>query len=186
MRKLIALILALMLLASLTACGSNSNNADTTPQTTVGDQQTPEDTTQTPETQNNGGEEEGVYSYNFDGTELIPGAVLDTAALPEADSVYQVPSCAIEGTDNVYNYVTFELTAYDDGTGEVIYSIYLIDANTPTTEGLYLGDDLAMVEELYGTGYTANGNELTYQKGETLLIIILDNGYVSSIEYRMN
>ena len=31
------------------------------------------------------------------------------------------------------------------GSGEVIYSVFILDANTPTPEGLYLGDDTARV-----------------------------------------
>ena len=74
-------------------------------------------------------------SIQFEGKELNVGSQFDPSVLPEANSVYQVPSCAIEGTDNVYSYPVLELTAYNDGTGEVIYSIYLTDANTPTARG---------------------------------------------------
>ena len=116
---------------------------------------------------------------------LVPGAAFDPAVLPEADSVFTVPSCAIEGTDNVYSYPVLEVTAYNDGTGEVIYSIYLTDANTPTEEGLYVGDDLARVTELYGEDYTQNGAEITYTKGATTLNMIINGDSVISIEYRM-
>ena len=116
--------------------------------------------------------------------ELTPGQAFDAAALPEANSVYQVPSCAIEGTDNVYNYGTIEVTAFDDGNGEVIYSVYIMDANTPTNEGLYIGDTLDHIVAAYGEDYTREGNQITYQKGDTLLIIILGGEYVQSIDFR--
>lgn len=98
--------------------------------------------------------------------------------------MYEVPSCAIEGTDNLYNYDTVEITAFNDGNGEIIYSIYIVDANTSTDEGLYIGDDLEQVNAIYGTERTENDNELTYQKGDTLLILIVENNIVTSIEYR--
>ena len=84
------------------------------------------------------------------------------------------------------NQQTVQIADLDgDGTGEVIYSIYLVDANTSTMEGLYVGDDLARVTELYGTNYTQNDTELTFTKGTTTLNLILDGETVISIEYRM-
>ena len=177
MKKLIALLLAVLLVAALAACGAETPNT-TEP---AGQQQT--DPTQ-PQTTEPAQEEPG-FSFTYEGVELVIGAPFDPSVLPEADNVFQVPSCAIEGTDNVYSYPTFELTAYNDGTGEVIYSIYLLDANTPTPEGLYVGDDLARVTELYGTDYTQNDTELTFTKGATTLNLIMDGETVISIEYRM-
>lgn len=179
MKKMIVFLLAAVMLLSLAACsGEQKPDADdTTTEPSVEDQQTT--------TEGAPAEDEGVYSFTAEGVELVPGAPFDPAVLPEADSIYQVPSCAIEGTDNVYSYGAYEVTAYDDGTGEVIYSVYLIDANTSTPEGLYLGDDLARVTELYGSDYTQNDTELVYTKGTTTLRLILDSDCVISIEYRM-
>ena len=120
----------------------------------------------------------------FEGVELVPGQVFAADALPAPDSLYQVPSCAIEGTDNVYNYGTIEVTAFHDGTKEVVYSVYIVDANTPTGEGLYIGDTLDMVISAYGEDYTREGSQITYRKGDTLLVIILDGEYVASIDFR--
>jgi hypothetical protein len=60
-----------------------------------------------------------------------------------------------------------------------------VDIDTTTTEGLYVGDDLAQVEALYGTDYTENGPELIFTKGNTELRLLMEDGMVSSIEYRM-
>jgi predicted small lipoprotein YifL len=174
MKKLIALLLAVLMLTALAAC----------------DTQNPTDTTGTNPTAPTPGDTNPInpeesFKFTYEGVALIPGAAFDPSVLPEADSVFTVPSCAIEGTDNVYSYPVLELTAYNDGTGEVIYSIYLTDANTPTEEGLYVGDDLARVTELYGTDYTENGSELIYTKGKTCLSLILNDGAVISMEYRM-
>ena len=174
MKKLIALLLAVLMLTALAAC----------------DTQNPTDTTGTNPTAPTPGDTNPInpeesFKFTYEGVALVPGAAFDPSVLPEADSVFTVPSCAIEGTDNVYSYSTMELTAYDDGTGEVIYSIYLLDADTPTTEGLYVGDDLARVEELYGADYETNDTELTFTKGSTTLNLLMDGETVISIEYRM-
>lgn len=173
MKKLIALLLAVLMLTALAAC----------------DNQKPADTNGTTKPADPGSDgpskPEEAFCFTYEGVALVPGAAFDPTALPEADSIFTVPSCAIEGTDNVYSYPVLELTAYNDGTGEVIYSIYLTDANTPTEEGLYVGDDLARVTELYGTDYSQNGAELIYTKGSTCLSLILNDDTVISMEYRM-
>jgi hypothetical protein len=182
MKKIILVLLTLAVLCSFAACGNDKSDTNVT--TTGDDQATTEVTTEF-ETPIDTVVDEGAFSFVLEGVELVPGADFDTAVLPKEDSVYEVPSCAIEGTDLVYNYGIVEVTAFDDGTGPVIYSIYLVDIDTTTTEGLYVGDDLARVTELYGTAYSQNGDELIYTKGKTSLSLILNDNTVISIEYRM-
>jgi hypothetical protein len=183
MKKMSIILLAMVLIFALTACSvENEQNEDlvitraTEPEVTEA---------ANPEQEEAADVESGVFSFVADGVELIPGTPFDATVLGEASSVYEVPSCAIEGTDNVYNYETFEITAYDDGTGEVVYSIYLLDSNLTTTEGLALGDDAARVIELYGENYTEVGTAYVYTRSNTQLLLIMQNGVVVSIEYRM-
>ena len=180
MKKLIAVLALLVLVFALAACGSEAEqNADL-----VITRATEE--TQIAEAENVQAEAvKEEFCFIAEGVELIPGADFDPTVLPEAASLYTVPSCAIEGTDNVYNYETFEITAYDDGTGEVIYSIYIIDPNITTPEGLALGDGLDRVLELYGDDYQMNGAAYDFYGTETMLSIIIQNEAVASIEYRM-
>lgn len=191
MKRMIAVLLSLLMLFALTACGEPADKTETPTgtvadnTTAVEDTTTEEDTTAAAEDTTAGSDEqEPGFVFTFEGVELTPGQAFDAAALPEENSVYQVPSCAIEGTDNVYNYGTIEVTAFDDGNGEVIYSVYIMDANTPTNEGLYIGDTLDHIVAAYGEDYTREGNQITYQKGDTLLIIILGGEYVQSIDFR--
>ena len=181
MRKMIAMLALLVLVFALTACGAEANtNEDLV--ITRGTEAT-EIAQETQATEEVAAAK--VYSFTAEGVELIPGAPFDPAVLPAAASQYTVPSCAIEGTDNVYNYETFEITAYDDGTGEVIYSIYIIDPNITTDEGLALGDSLDRVVELYGEGYQQNGTAYDFSSESTMLSLIVQGDTVASIEYRM-
>ena len=180
MKKLVCILLTLVLLLSLAACGGESNEAPPAANTN-----TPAPSDSTPAEDQKKPEDVFHFIWLDEGVKLIPGNPFDPSVLPEANDLFEVPSCAIEGTDNVYSYDAFELTAYNDGNGEVIYSIYLLDPNVTTAEGLYLGDDRATVEKLYGTDYTDNDGELVYTKGSTELRIILEDDLVSSIEYRM-
>ena len=181
MRKLIAVLAMLVLIFALGACGADaeSNEELMITRGTEAVEAVQE------ETQAEAVAEAKVYSFVAEGVELIPGADFDPAVLPEAASLYTVPSCAIEGTDNVYNYETFEITAFNDGTGEVIYSIYIIDPNITTPEGLALGDGLDRVVELYGDGYEVSGTAYDYSSAGTMLSIIVQGDTVASIEYRM-
>lgn len=182
MKKLITILLALVMVLSLCACGAEEeSNADLV--ITRAAQEAQEQVV--------AGEEEipvnmgGSFAFTAKDVKLVPGEDFDGNALGSARSVFQVPSCAIEGTDNVYNYDTFEITAFDDGSGEVIYSILIIDPELSTEEGLALGDDIQKVESLYGTSYVEEGASRIYTRGETQLILIVQNESVVSIEYRM-
>lgn len=183
MKKMFAVLLALLMLLAMTACSGSD-----TPETTAAAET--EAPVATEEAELDGGADIGVvpvepFVFTFNGVALIPGTVYDAAALPEPASVYQVPSCAIEGTDNVYNFNdAVEITAFNDGSQEIIYSIAIFDPNVCTDEGLYLGDDMARVIELYGEDYTENGTAMVYTKGNTELTIILQNGFVVDMEFK--
>ena len=175
MKKMIALLLVLIMALSLTACGGED-----APETTTGSD-VPETTVGTPET-TAPADVEG-FCFTLEGVKLVPGTTYDASMLPEPDSVYQVPSCAIEGTDNVYSFEAVEITAFHDGTQEIIYAIAIVDPNVCTDEGLYLGDNVETVVNLYGEDYTENGTAMVYTRGNTMLSIIIQNGYVVDIEF---
>ena len=176
--KKIAVILALVLL--LSACGDSGGDAGM--EFTRG--------TQAGEALQGGKENEDApgepFAFAVDGVTLMPGAAFDAAQLPQPDSVYEVPSCAIEGTDNVYNYGSFEVTAFQDAAGEKIYSVYFLEASLTTTEGLALGDSVDKLVSLYGDGYEVNGTEYYYVRGETILSVLVQGDVIISIEYRWN
>ena len=191
MKRVLAILLTIALLTVLVGCDKKEQPKDTQAQTTaapaVETTNAPEEETTVVPEETTAPEQvvdEDVFSFTYQGVALVPGNAFDSAALPEAESVYQVPSCAIEGTDNVYSYGDIEVTAFNDGSGEVIYSVYIVDANTPTAEGLYIGDTLDQVIAVYGEDYTQENGQVTYQKGDTLLVIILDGDYVASIDFR--
>ena len=191
MKRVLAILLTIALLTVLVGCDKKEQPKDTQAQTTaapaVETTNAPEEETTVVPEETTAPEQvvdEDVFSFTYQGVALVPGNAFDSAALPDAESVYQVPSCAIEGTDNVYSYGDIEVTAFNDGSGEVIYSVYIVDANTPTAEGLYIGDTLDQVIAVYGEDYTQENGQVTYQKGDTLLVIILDGDYVASIDFR--
>ena len=185
MKKILALTLALILLIGMTACGSTEPEVTTGNNNISADPTTGDETPATDPAETTPPAAEEGYSFLLKETKLMPGAVFDESQMPENSGKFEVPSCAIEGTDILYNYEVVEVTVFDAGEEPVIYSIYLLDANTSTDEGLYLGDDVATVESIYGTDYTEESNTMVYEKGNTQLRIMIDNGAVFNIEYRM-
>lgn len=185
MKKIIALLLAGSMLLCFAAC-SQEESGDI-PQITIGTQQPNAPDTKDDETQEatQTQEKEEAFVFTFNNVQLIPGAAFDAPKLPEVTSTYTVPSCALEGTDNVYNYDAFEVTAFDEGKGEFIYSIYFIDPNLTTQEGLALGDTLAKAVDLYGSDYTQEDTAYIYESAGTQLVLILQDDSIISIEYRL-
>ena len=183
MKKFIAIVLALTMLLALTACGGEKTQ-ETTPAPAATEEIEAVETTAAAveETEAPVAAQEG-FSLTFNGVKLVPGTVYDAAVLPEPNYMYEVPSCAIEGTDNVYSFNELDITAFNDGTQEIIYAIAIFDPNVCTDEGLYLGDDAARVIELYGEDYTENGTAMVYTRGNTMLTIIIQNESVVDIEF---
>lgn len=179
MKRWTALFLILVLLAALTACGSDEQDMEQviTMAPEASEESAPE--TQAPDAQ------PGAYAFTVEGVTLTPGEPFDAAALGEAQGVYEAPSCAIVGMDIVYQYGSYEVTAVDDGTGEVLYSVYLLDPNLATPEGLSLGDSTDTVRSLYGDNYEQQDSAWVYTAANTQLILVLNNDTVGSIEYRM-
>lgn len=136
--------------------------------------------------QKESGAEEDRFGFLYEGVTLIPGEVFESSMLEGCSGVSEVPSCAFDGNDRVYNYGAFELTTYGGEEDERVYSVYFIDSNLPTTEGLCLGDRVEDMKSLYGEEYAAEGAAYTYTRGETLLTVITRDDIVVSIEYRLD
>lgn len=181
MKKGYILLLAVMLMLMLCACGGNSQ-----PEQVI--TRSPEATAAPAENADAQAEEApdaAFEMFRVDDYPLEIGAELELSRLPEANSVYQVPSCAIEGTDNVYSYDSFEITAYDNGSCEQIYSVYFVTEDAVTPEGLTLGAKLEQALALYGEDYEQDGTAYNYYCGDAVLCILVQNDVVISIEYRM-
>ena len=173
MKKLIAILLVLTLAVSLVACGGKTQDPSALEITLAATEPAEEVT--------------GAVKLEFvyEGVTLVPGQAFDYNDLPAYDSLYTVPSCALEGTDNVYSYGCMEVTAFDQGEGEFIYSVYILDDSVATPEGLKIGHNADKVVELYGSDFQDNNGEYVYTQGEVMLSILFEGDTVTSIEYLM-
>ena len=128
---------------------------------------------------------EKTIKLEYEGKDMTPGAVFSRDIFGEEVTYSEVPSCAGQGTDKVYNYGSYEITAYQDGDQEKIYSVYFIDDQSTTTEGVKISDDSSIMFEKYGDNYEQTGNQYTYTSGNVNLSFIVENDFIRSITYTL-
>lgn len=192
MKKTIAILLALMLILSLAACGKEApsnggeqmviQGGNVQQQTIQGNEQTEATEAQSATEGQDAGAQFEMFSY--EGVELIPGEAFDADKLANAGSSFSAPSCAVEGSETVYNFGIVDVTTFDEGKGEYIACVTIVDPNVTTPEGLALGDGMDKVVSCYGENYAVNGTEISYTMNGVELAIIVDNDTVVQIEYR--
>ena len=188
-KKAAVVMAALLMLWSLTACAQaqTSPEAQRITMATVpsGEAMPSVPASQPPEAETvpSGTVEDGFFVFSFEDAALQPGQAFDPSVLPAPTYTYTVPSCALEGTDNVYSYGNPEITAFNDGTGEFIYSVYLLDDSLSTPEGVKIGHTQAQVIALYGNAFQDNGGEYLYTRGDVVLSLLFQDGTVTAIEY---
>ena len=168
MKKLLILLLALIMVASLAACGG----------------ETPSDTKGTEP--NNATPAEG-FVFNYKGTKIAihAEAAPILAALGEAKSYTESASCAFEGLDKTYYYGSFYLDTYPKGEKDYVYGFWFADDSVSTEEGIYIGATKAQVEKAYGAAAFNGSNAYNITKGDNILTIILENDVVTSIQYSL-
>ena len=128
---------------------------------------------------------ESALKLEYEGKNMTPGEVFSRDIFGQEESFSEVPSCAGQGTDMVYNYGSYEITAYQDGDQEIIYSVYFIDDQVTTTEGVKISDDSSIMFEKYGDNYEQTGNQYTYKSGNVELAFIDENDFITSITYTL-
>ena len=178
MKRIIPLLLVALLLTACTAAPQGNPDLQITrgTETTEGDEVITTTTVETTE------EENEVFSFVAGNVTVIPGTTFDATKVAY-DDVYEVPSCAGEGTDKVYITNSYEITAFHDGKNEITYCVTFVMPDAKTPEGLGLGDDMTKAASLYGQ-YQENGSAWIFTRGNTQLWVIGEEGVITSIELR--
>lgn len=125
-----------------------------------------------------------VFSHNnVDFTVDMEADVVITA-LGEPTSYYEVPSCAFEGLEKIYDYTSFEITTYEVDDVDYIANIYLKDDLVTTPEGISLYMTASDITEAYGDDCITAEGQYVYTKDGTKLIIIVNSDLeILSIQY---
>ena len=174
MKKFILCLMMLCMLFSLAACGTD------TPDTTG-----PQGSSSTNSDGNNVQEHPNAPSLTVNGTKLQLYAKAEPIlkALGTANSVNELPTCAIGEMDRQYAYDSFYVQTYSLEGVEYIFSFWFADDLIKTDEGVKIGDTKEAVEAAYGAAAFDGTNcyVITSDGGE--LRLILKDGVVSSISY---
>ncbi len=128
-------------------------------------------------------DDENVYSFQYEKMNILLGDTFTREKYGDELEYSETTTCAFEDMDRTYIYEHYAIDTYTLNEEERILSIYFLDSNVTTTEGISLGDSLEKVEEVYGKDYQKNDNLYTYEKGKTNLKFIVENDVVTSIEY---
>ena len=126
-----------------------------------------------------------TYTLDYEGKNMTPGQAFSKEIFGEEEQYSEIPSCAFEGSDKVYNYGSYEIITSQINGEEKIYSVSLLDDTISTKEGIKLADDRAKMIEIYGENYRENGTEYIYTDGNVNLSFILQNDVIISIQYTM-
>lgn len=169
MRKCFIVTIATLLCLLFTGCGANSVDPS---QVITKDKET-----------NIENKSEVSFSYTLNEQPIMVGKEFVEADYPAANSKYEVPSCAFEGTDNVYGYDEVEITTYKENGKEVVYSIYFVEPTAKTEKGIGLGDELSSMLAAYGEGYELTNDAYSYIEGNVKLTFIAEADTIVSIEY---
>ena len=157
MKKILAILLSLIFVLSLAACGTTSTG------------------------ENKDGSNNSTADANGDGFYFTtPGGL---KALGEPKSYTESASCAFEGKDKTYGYGGYYITTYPNGDKDYIYTAWFEDDSVTTAEGIYIGSTKADVEAAYGAD-CFDGDSALITKGNVELLIILVDGEVDSIQYQ--
>ena len=192
MKKLFAILLALVLVFALCACGGDEPAGESkNPAPAQSSQPVGEPGSKTPESQNPGTEptpgpaEPNAYVFltgkgnavtvNQDMAEVL-------SAEGEPLSYFEAESCAFNGLDKTYTYAGFVISTRPEGEKDFVNSILLTDDSVTTPEGVYIGSSKDAVIAAYGEGDEV-GLSLSYIKGDSTLNFIFDGDTVISIEY---
>lgn len=189
MKRVWVLMLALLMLLVVSACGSEKSDVAPAGKEPVKEEGAAEPEKAVAPAEDDKAEsagQEAGFDLNVNGVDIAmeaeAGPVLE--ALGEYESVFDMDSCAGLGTMRYYSYPGFELGTYEmEGRGELIYSLMFTNDLMETAEGILLGSTPAEAKAAYEGEYTEDGSALKIDRGNCRLSIISDENAVTMIEY---
>ena len=171
MKKSFALILALVMVLTMAACGGETAPETTEPKAPAVLGPTQPDV--------------NSWKYTVRGVDILMHAeaapILE--ALGDPVSFTEEASCAFTGLDKTYNYGGFFLQTYPIGDKDYVYSWWFKDDLASNDEGICIGSTKAEVDTAYGAENFNGTNAYTMKKGSGMLTIMLEDDVVTSIQY---
>lgn len=131
------------------------------------------------------GKKEVKGSLTYEGADITPGKSFNEKSIASTPEKSELPSCALEGMDHVYRYESVEITANVNKGKEIIYSVYFINENASTNEGVKIGDSKEKMINTYGDGYTNDESLYTYvsDNGKVNINFQIENNIITGIDF---
>ena len=162
--RILAVVLAVLMMTSLTACGSGEPSGTEEPQETKRVEE---------------------WSMNVNGQELYVGMNMPKD-LGEPTAYFEAASCAIQGLDKDYTYGSILVKTEDDGKTERIVGLTILDDGAATTMGVTIGDSRDKVVGAHGTPVSESETAITYSDSSGAIFkFLLRDGAVTSITYTL-
>ena len=164
MRKKIIAVVALVLVLAVALCSCGSGN--TTP------------------SNSNSGSNTKDYVFKSGSTTIAMKAEAEPLlkALGAYKNSYEAPSCAFDGMDKIYSYNGFDLMTYSQNGKDLISGVVLRDDTVETPEGIAIGSKAEDVKKAYGD-FEKDATSATFKSENCKLLIIFENGVVTSVQY---
>lgn len=127
--------------------------------------------------------EDLTFTYNGIRIAVNSNAEPILEALGEPRSYTEEASCAFDGLDKTYDYGSFYLSTYPLNGRDYVYTIWFADDTAATDEGIRIGTHQSQVEEAYGKDSFNGTNRYVLTSGQSRLIVLVEDGFVSGIRY---
>ncbi|MBR3242471.1 MAG: hypothetical protein IKF90_07210 [Parasporobacterium sp.] len=169
MKKALLVILSVLMVAGLCACGSSNSSDSNTDGAAV-----------SAPTSGAGG-----YVFEAKGVNVEIDSKMEEIldALGEPKSYFEAESCAFGEMDKVYTYSGFRIDTYQIGGVDYVSDVIFTDDTVSTAEGLTIGDSADKAKEIYGTPVSEDDSRLVFENGNMKLVCLLDGSTVKTIEY---
>lgn len=130
---------------------------------------------------------EEKLSFTNNGIQILIGgeAAPILEALGEPTGYTEEPSCAFDGMNKTYFFGSFYLSTYPLEGKDYIYNLWFKDEGAATEEGIRIGNSRNEVEKVYGRETLDGINRYVLTKGQTRLIILIDDEKVSGVRYEV-
>ncbi len=127
-----------------------------------------------------------AYSFETDEAEIFMSQDVSELLpqLGKAENYYEAQSVKHQGKEKVFTYKGFELSTFPSGGNDYVKSIWFLDQETATKEGLHIGSTIEEMKESYGDDYTEEKGSYIYTSEDSILTFYTKKDRVSGIEYK--
>lgn len=128
------------------------------------------------------------WAYSFETEEIEISMSQDVSSilsqLGKAENYYEAQSVKHQGKEKVFTYKGFELSTYPSGGVDYVRSIWFLDEETATKEGIHIGSTIQEMKEAYGDDCTEEKGSYIYTSEGTVLTFYTKKDRISGVEYK--